>query len=198
MASTEPAAEALPQAATAGQTNKASASETDPGQANALDRVAWPVDHAEVALSSGRRVELQAGAEHDRIVVRGKGGEVQLRIEVGENGPRLSFSSAELELEATRKLSLRADQVALEAKTDIALQAGGDMNTRVHGNRHTHVDGHERLEAAEVEVQASDAAVKVRAMGHIGLDGEHIGLNNEALPAPFDWSTPPADAEPSR
>jgi hypothetical protein len=145
-----------------------------------IDSVEAPVDAASVLLSSGRRVEVEAGGDADRIVVRSRGGEIVLRIAVGDEGPVLSFSSATIELEATKQLRLAAEDIHVEAKRDLRETVGGMHHTRVAGD--------ERLEAGRVELQANDGSVAVRAREHIALDAEHIGLNDEPLPAPFSWS----------
>jgi hypothetical protein len=68
----------------------------------------------------------------------------------------------------------------------------------VAGDHHVRVGGDERVEAANVQLQANAGAVAVRALGRIALDGEHIGLNDDPLPQPFAWSAIAAgpDAEP--
>ncbi len=145
-----------------------------------IDLMEAPVDAASVPLSSGRRVELEAGRDVDRIVVRARDGQVVLRIAVGDDGPVLSFSSATIDLEATKRLRLAAEDIHVEAKRDLRETVGGTHHTRVAGD--------ERLEAARVELQANEASVAIRAREHIALDADHIGLNDEPLPAPFAWS----------
>ena len=66
-------------------------------------------------LASGRRYELTAGAEADRVTIRSRTGEVVLRIEVTDAGPVLSFSGASVELVAARSLRLAAEDVFIEA-----------------------------------------------------------------------------------
>ena len=153
-----------------------------------LDEIEAPVASAAVTLTSGRRYDLQAGADADRLVIRGRGGDVVLRIEVTDAGPVLSFSGASIDLEATRRVRLAAQEVSIEAKGDMTLAAGGSLRETVAGDHHTRVEGAERVEAAAVEVQANDGAVGVRAIGRIALDGAHIGLNDDPTPRPFEWS----------
>lgn len=155
----------------------------------ALEEVQAPLESSQVTLTSGRRYELEAGAEKDRLTIRGRGGAVILRIEVTDAGPVLSFSSASLELESTHRLHLRADEVEIETKRDLTLAVGGALIENVGGDHHLRVGGAERVEAAAIELQASTTSVSVRAMGKIALDGEHIGLNDDPAPQPFPWST---------
>ena len=153
-----------------------------------LDEVNEPVASAEVSLLSGRRYELEAGARADRVVVRSSKGEVILRIEVTDAGPVLSFSGAEVELVATRRLSLAGQEVSVHAAGDIAINAGGSLYERVEADHHTRVGGCERLEASQIEMQANEAGLVIKTMGAINLDGEHIGLNDDPVPRPFVWS----------
>jgi len=146
------------------------------------------VDRESVTLSSGRRYELEAGDCADRLVVRSRSGQVLLRLEVGERGPVLSFDSAEVELRARDRLKLSAPELTLRADDKLTVECGGDVEERIAGDHHTCVQGDERLEAGSVQLQANDDDVKVRAVNTIALDGEHIGLNDEPCPTPFDWS----------
>jgi hypothetical protein len=154
-----------------------------------LDQVRTPSSSADVTLTSGRRYELRVEEGRDRLTVRSRGGDVVLRIEVTDEGPVLSFSGASIDLVATRRLRLAADEVSVQASGDLAIEAGGSLRETIGGDHHTRVGGDERLEASAVEVQASAGSVGVRAMQKIALDGEHIGLNDDPLPQPFPWSS---------
>jgi len=161
------------------------------GEASAhtpIDDVAVPMPSAAVVLTSGRRYDIQAGPDADRLVVRSRAGDIVLRIEVTDTGPVLSFSGASLDLEAVRRLSITAQEVSIHASGDVSLNAGGSLRETIAGDHHTRVAGAERVEAATVQVQANEGGVGVRANGRIALDGEHIGLNDEPEPKPFGWS----------
>jgi hypothetical protein len=153
-----------------------------------LDSVETGATEQTVTLRSGRRVELESGAASpvDRIVVRSPSGRVLLRVAVGEHGPLLSFESAEIALSARRKLAVSAPEVNIAAER--LSTTAGERVEHVSGSRHTRIAGDERLEAAAVDIQASDASVRVRAMDHVAIDADHIGLNDMPCPEPFDWS----------
>ena len=153
-----------------------------------LDRVDSPVDAASIALTSGRRYELSATPNGDHLTVVGRRGEVLLRVTMTDKGPLLSFESAEIDLHSTRRLALSADEIDIDARRSLRTHVGGDSHTHVAGTRHVHIGGQDRLEASAVALQASERGVEVRAMGRIALDGEHIGLNDDPCPRPFDWS----------
>jgi hypothetical protein len=131
---------------------------------------------------------MSAGAEQDRITVRDPRGDLVLRIDFGAKGATLELGRPELELRASGKLTLAARDIALRAERDLELSVGRDVRETVAGARHTRVLGADRLEAEAVELQANVDSVRVRAMGAIALDGEHIGLNDDPCPHPFEWS----------
>ncbi len=147
---------------------------------------------ADVTLRSGRRFELQSGATVDTLTVRSASGCVLLRVTVGDNGPLLSFDSADITLSARHRLTLSAPEVAISAR-ELQVHAGSSEHI-VDGHRHTVVRGQERLEASSVEIQANERDIRIRAMQHIALDGEHIGLNDDPCPAPFPWSAAQEDS----
>jgi len=167
-----------------------SADEEQPAEAPMLgiEDVDAPVTSTAVTLASGRRYELDAGADADRVTIRARSGEVVLRIQVTDSGPVLSFSGAAVELTAARRLHLSAREVSIDASDEVSIASGGALRERIAGDHHVRVGGDERVEAANVELQASTGGVGVRAMGRIALDGEHIGLNDDPAPQPFGWS----------
>ncbi|MGK3995314.1 hypothetical protein [Sorangium sp. So ce1024] len=61
-----------------------------------------PVPSAIVSLSSGRRYEIEATASGDRLVVRGRDGELLVQMEISDAGPMLSFSQPSGEHAAAR------------------------------------------------------------------------------------------------
>ncbi|MBW2525163.1 MAG: hypothetical protein JRI23_13350 [Deltaproteobacteria bacterium] len=162
---------------------------TSSGEASGvLGSVELPSDHADVVLSSGRRVELRTARGADHITVRAPGGRVVVRLGVTERGARLELDGDDLELATPGKLTFAAEDIELRAQRDLALHAGRDVTERVAGSRHARIEQAERVEAGQIELQANTEAVRVRAIEHIALDGEHIGLNDDPCPQPFPWS----------
>lgn len=125
-----------------------------------------------IATPSGRSVEVWGGPAEDRVLIRSSTGNLVLSIELTDAGPRLRFQGAELELVGSRRVAVVAPEVHIAATRNLSLSAMGDV----------------RVEGSAIELQASDEHVRVRAAGKIGLDGEHIGLNDDTRPRPFPWS----------
>jgi hypothetical protein len=175
-----------------GMTKEAATTNSDPPSSVilplALDEVVAPQLSATVVLTSGRRYELDTCRDADQVIIRARSGEVVLRIDVTDAGPVLAFSGATVELSAAQRLHLAAPEVSIEAGDELSLTSGGALREHVAGDHHTCVAGDERIEAANVELQASAGDIGVRAMGKVALEGEHVGLKEEPLPRPFGWS----------
>ncbi|XXX80487.1 hypothetical protein WMF30_17135 [Sorangium sp. So ce134] len=62
-----------------------------------------PVPSATVVLSSGRRYDIEAAAAGDRLIVRGKNGEIVLQMEITDAGPVLSFAAPDGERPGSRR-----------------------------------------------------------------------------------------------
>ncbi|WP_437281414.1 hypothetical protein WME90_12885 [Sorangium sp. So ce375] len=62
-----------------------------------------PVPSATISLASGRRYEMEATLAGDRLVVRGKNGEIILQMEITDAGPVLSFAAPDDERGAPRR-----------------------------------------------------------------------------------------------
>ncbi|WP_437768652.1 hypothetical protein WMF27_12395 [Sorangium sp. So ce281] len=62
-----------------------------------------PVPSATVSLSSGRRYEMEVTPAGDRLVVRGRTGEIILQMEITDAGPVLSFAAPDGERAGARR-----------------------------------------------------------------------------------------------
>ncbi len=152
-----------------------------PEEGISLDAIEASKSDAGVRLPSGRLLQIAATERGDRLEIRGRGGEIVLRVIVGDDGPIFSFESAQVELASAGDLVLRGRRIVVEAKEDMVVAVGGD--------RHTRVAGTERLEASTVELQANEDRVAIRARENVLIDAEQIGLNDEPVPVPFPWSS---------
>lgn len=156
---------------------------------------AEPSTSRTLVAPTGRTVELRTAGEVDQITVRAPGGALLLRFAVDDDGPILQVEGARIELAATKVLALEAEEISIAGRRGIQMHTEGELRADVGGDHHTSIGGQQRLEASAIEMQATaDAGVQVRARGRIALDGEHIGLNDDPCPAPFEWSRQPTCA----
>lgn len=145
-----------------------------------IDTIEGPPQPTEVKLPSGRLMDIASSPQGDRIEIRSLTGDVVLRVLVSDEGPIFSFKGGQLELAADSDLKLKGRRVIVAAREDMLVEVGGD--------RHSRVAGADRVEAAKIEMQANEERVAIRARENVAIDAEHIGLNDEPLPAPFSWS----------
>lgn len=133
-------------------------------------------------LESGRSISVAPTVDGDRIEIRGRRGEVVLKVLVGESGPILSFESAAIDVQSRGDLNLSGRNVRVCAQENLRVDVGGAQHTRVAGPS--------RLEAETVELQANEGDFSIRAREDVRVDAERIGLNDNPLPQPFAWSLP--------
>jgi hypothetical protein len=111
-----------------------------------VSRVETPRTHERVTFSSGREVTVLE-AQHESLVVRGPGGEVELRVRFTPEGPMLSFAAAAIDLSAKGAVSIDCEALQVRARQDIAIEADavsitsrlGDV--RVHANDDVVMEG---------------------------------------------------------
>jgi hypothetical protein len=145
-------------------------------------------DAVTIPLSGGGSAAIERREVADRIVVRSREGTVTLTVELGPAGPKLHFSGAEVVLEATRALALRAESLELYASGGLVTRVGGDARTEIAGQRHTRIVGADRTEAHTLETQANEGEIVLRAREDVRIDAEHIGLNDDPCPGPLAWT----------
>src|SRR5262249_20627175 len=139
---------------------------------------------AAVTLRSGRSYGLESGVDADRLGVRSRPGDVLLKGEGTDSGPVLSFRAASGPLQATHPLELWAGSVAVRAASEVRVEAGGDLVQRAGRHHHLDAGADVRVEGANVELLAAEGRAEILARGAVSVDGEHVGLNDKALPAP--------------
>ncbi len=161
-----------------------------------LDEVDGPTDACSVLLTSGRRLDASATEAGDRIEVRSTSGKLVLTVLVTDRGATLELEAADISLASRGDLRLSGRDVHLAASRDLSVEVGGQERRRVALDRHTSVGGRERLEAARVELQASEEDVCVRARDVVRIDGELVALNDDPAPAPFPWSAAASASSP--
>ena len=176
----------------------AGADETAPASTNALlSQVEPALDKGAITLSSGRRIEAEMGADGDVIRVRAPGGTVVLTVLVTEAGPVLRFESAEIELAATRKVSVTCERFDVIASEGASLTTAGDLVEKIGGDATREVGGTAKIDAEDVSLAARHGNVDVRANDDVDVRGERIRLNCDDAPLPATWDEFLAKAQAS-
>lgn len=126
-----------------------------------------------VALAHGRELELEAdrGDGAARLVVRSPGGELELSITIGPDGPKLTVRAVDIELVAERKLSMRCEDLDVQARGSAKILAGGGLT----------------ISGEDVHVNAPQGEIALRANDDVDVRGARIRLNCEDPPMPVSW-----------
>ncbi len=106
-----------------------------------------------VALPSGRSVAVSATGQSEQLRVIGKSGRVELTVALTQAGPKLVFEAADVELRASRKISLACESFELQATEKATFSA------------------------SETLLEARDGNVDLRANDAVSLVGEQVRLN---------------------
>lgn len=129
-------------------------------------------------LDSGRRVEVESpGDGTDHVVIRSPDGEVELEVVLGEEGPRLRFRAAEIQLESQGRLGLRCEDLDVHASGRIRQVAGGGLEQKVVGDAQLSVSGDLTSEARTTRIESRRGDVRIRANDDVLLNGERVKLN---------------------
>lgn len=135
-------------------------------------------------LPSGRRVEITSFPE--QIRVSSPTGRVELSIRLTEEGPQLSFESADIELRATQKLSLECRDLAISAARTAEISAEDVVVT---------ARGHARVTGGTAAVEATEGDVLLTANDNVSAVGERILLNCDGSDEVPNWLATALDAK---
>ena len=120
-----------------------------------------------LALPSGYRLDVRADSERLHIVA--PDGRLCLTVALGKDGIQVQIDGAALSIESKGSVSLAADRIDLESRSDIRLRAGGDLSLEAAGTVHTR--GFSQL------IEATRGDVVVDANDDVRVEGERIRLN---------------------
>ncbi len=161
-----------------------------------IQRVTLPAAMPEPALSmrpsvvrfaSGRSMTVVDAGGEERLEVRAAGGALVVAVRLTDEGPVFSMSGASIEIDAAKKLSLRADTVHLSAKTDVSIEAGGTLYQRAGGSSVREIAGLDRASAGEMEIEVHPGGISLRANDDVDIVGERVRLNSDDPPMPATW-----------
>lgn len=114
-------------------------------------------------LSGGRVIEAVQRDGTELVRVRGRSGKVEITIELTDAGARLIVDAADLELRASRSVTV--------ACADFSLEASGTA----------------RLAAADLSIAARVGDLALAANDAVDIEGEQILLNSDKPREPPTW-----------
>lgn len=85
----------------------------------------------DVYLRDGRTLKIHEHDGDDLVEIRSSSGQVEVRIQLTDEGPVLRMESARLELRASEQVSIESKRVEIKATDEVTVDANGDV--RVNG-----------------------------------------------------------------
>ncbi|MRG96356.1 hypothetical protein [Polyangium spumosum] len=132
-----------------------------------------------LTLVGGHALTVERNPQNNVLRVVGPNGAVGVSITITPQAITVSLAGADLLLETTGKLAVRADELSLHGERGVSVTTGGDAVLRAEGDLHS--------EARIQNIQATLGNVNVRANDDVQLDGERIRLNSPDAAPPMPW-----------
>lgn len=108
---------------------------------------------ASLALPSGRALSITPTPEGERLTITGRGGEVELSVELTPEGPRLRMRAVSLDLDAAERITARCARFEVHAREELS------------------------LDAPEAHVSATRGDLRLSANDYVRARGERVLLN---------------------
>jgi hypothetical protein len=143
-------------------------------------------DRTALDLPSGRRVEIAVDGDGETLRVRSIAGDCVLEVRLTDEGPVLSLRGAVLEIDASRSLTLRSDELRLQARR-ASLEVAEDLIERIGGDAERRVGGDATLAARNVALDAQPGGIALSANDDVDVTGERVRLNCDDPPMPLTW-----------
>lgn len=126
---------------------------------------------SEIHLAMENGYEVLVVPKSNQLFVSDPTGGIALQITMTDQGPLLQLSSAILNIEATQKLSLSADEVDIHAVKQLNLRSDGAMSETIAGDKSSTAEAYDHTaRLGDFQVKAND---------DIKLNGERVKLNCE-------------------
>lgn len=104
-------------------------------------------------LPSGRSIVVTAQGGREAIEVRSAQGDLEVRVELTDQGPVLSIRGARLEIDSTDTVAVTCRQFELNAQDQLRLHAGGEVGLTTEGE------------------------IKMKSAQQTFIDGDYVNLN---------------------
>lgn len=97
------------------------------------------------SFKSGRKVDLERKGGNDCLRVHNPEGDLEVEIEFGPNGPKLTVKGSSLELQSADELKLAARKVHISAEEEAVLESQGSLEMKAEGEIHGQAKGDMKL-----------------------------------------------------
>ncbi len=137
-----------------------------------------------ITLPSGRSFSLDQSS--DTLIFRAPNGTCMLQVELTDQGPRLRFESAAIEIVAPRSVSIASERVELIAGS-LSVDVARDLTERIGGDARRVALGTASVAGADLEMEACTGTAAIRANDDVEVTGERVRLNCDDPPMPVSW-----------
>jgi len=127
-----------------------------------------------LTLLGGHALDVERTSDKNVLRIVRPDGVVGISITITPQGMTMSLAGADLLLETTGALAVRADTLSLHGERSVSVTTGGDAIFKATGDMYS--------EARVQNVKATLGNVNVWANDDVKLDGERIRLNSPDAP----------------
>lgn len=129
-----------------------------------------------ISLPGGRVLTL---AESSRALhIADPNGVIELEIQLCDTGPVVRVRAADLQVEASGKLTVGCERFELRAREGIHMTSDRDLTASVAGDLDCRAGRHAHWEGKSVRVRASRGEAQLEATDDVRVDAERILLNS--------------------
>lgn len=115
-----------------------------------------------VPLRHGKLLQVTSEQDHDRVVLVGKTGRVELTLEITESGARVLVDAADLAIRAKNRVAVECDTFDVAARQIVARATESAT-----------------IEAPNAAMHATEGDLSLRANDDVKINGERVLLNSD-------------------
>ncbi len=134
-----------------------------------------------IPLRHGKLLQVTSEDDHDRVVLMGKTGRIELTLEITESGARVVLDAADLAIRAKNKVAVECDTFDIKAR-QITAQASESAT----------------IEAPDASLHATEGDLSLRANDDVKVNGERVLLNSDGDLKIPTWMREELGASPGR
>ena len=128
-------------------------------------------------LRNGHQLTIKKDVENREHIILSKEKNTLFTIVVSDTETTLSINATDINLTATNKLNINAQNIEIESKRDTKISCLGDYKSYVKGDT-MHLSEGNKLDIAKTQMIKSDLGnVDVVANDDVTLKGERVKLN---------------------
>jgi hypothetical protein len=122
-----------------------------------------------IPLAGQHTLSIEKSPAGNTLRLLGKDGAVRLSIEVTDQGAVLRFEGPSLAIQTAGDLSIQADSLSIQTRTNITLATQGSLNLNADGDLRSH--------ARSQHIVSDYGNVNLKANDDVRINGERVKVN---------------------